>query len=110
MRTIPSAFGRSSFSRRDDPDVFTPLRENDDKRFDSGKTDCNIPVFCFVGFVPREDPAPEDLRGFFEADTVLAPVAFCFLIMPLEPREFKFERFPILAHSSPSKSIGQNRT
>jgi hypothetical protein len=108
MRTIPSAFGRSSFSRRDDPDNFTPLRKDDDKRFDSGKTGCNIPVFCFVGFVPREKPTPKDLRSFFEADPVLAFVAFCFFIMPLEPRELEIEHFPILVHSSPSKSFDQN--
>jgi hypothetical protein len=105
---MPSALGRSSFSRRDDPDVFAPLREDDDKRFGFGEADCNIPVFCFVSFVPRENPAPKDLDCLFEADPVLAPVAFCFLIMPLEPREFEIEHFPILVHSSPSKSFDQN--
>jgi hypothetical protein len=58
-----------------------------------------------MGFVPRENPAPKDLRGFFETDTVFAPVAFCFFIMPLEPHELEIEHFPILAHSSPSKSL-----
>jgi hypothetical protein len=105
MRTMPSAFGRSSFSRRDDPDVFAPLREDDDKRFGFGEADCDVAVFCFVDFMARENPAPKDLCGFFETDTVLAPVTFCFFIMPLEPHELEIERFPILAHSSPSKSL-----
>jgi hypothetical protein len=108
MRTMPSAFGRSSFSRRDDSDVFAPSREDDDKRFGFGEADCNIPVFCFVGFVPRENPAPEDLDCIFEADPVLALVAFCFFMIPFKSGEVEFERFPMLFHSSLSKSFDQN--
>src|SRR5260221_12817372 len=101
MRTIPSAFGRSSFSRRDDSGVFASFRENDDKRMGSGEADTDIALFGFDGFEPRDDFAPEYAGRFVEADTVLAFVALCFFMIPLKTREVEFERLPACCHRSP---------
>ena len=103
MRTIPSAFRRSGLSRRDDPDVPAPFREDDDKRPGSGEADCGIAVFGFMDFMARKDRVFKDLRGFFEADTVLTPVAFCFLIVSLKPIEFESKHFPVTVHMQPPR-------
>lgn len=109
MRTMPSTFGRSSLSRRDDPDVFAFLREDDDKRFCSAEADCNISIFSFVDFMPRKDSVSKDLCGFFEADPVLALVAFGFFMVPFKSIEVEYECFPIMIHLPPPNAIDQSR-
>ena len=71
---MPSFFGRSSSSRRDDPDFVVSLDKDGGNEISSENPDGNPAFFKVDKLATGNNGSDKTLRGFFKPDAVFFPV------------------------------------